>query len=117
MGLLLLLPTGTIEKDGMSHSISFNFLQSVAIIFYVFMMVWILEMLYGLSVWVVSYVVEHWFFQPTDENGMKEALPCCELCAGYKDCLVYHIGSLALGSIIFLFTRPLRLVWYLCIQV
>jgi len=69
--------------------------------FYIFMMLWIMELFSAMSTFVIAYVTQLWFFK-TDK--------VCSLLRGYTAALYYHLGTLAYGSFIIALVRGVRIV-------
>lgn len=95
----------------------FSYQQSSIIAAYVFMSWWILEILSALSHFVVAYSTQLWFFAdmlPGPRWSKRTA--SWATCRAYAVGLTYHLGTLAMGSLIIIIARPLRILtgWFAC---
>jgi len=75
--------------------------------YYVFMMIWILELCHALSLFVVAYTVELWYFEAHEKGA---SMPCCGLCRAYCVGVEHHLGTLACGAFFISVLRLLRIV-------
>jgi len=81
--------------------------------FYVFMMVWIMELCSATSTFVVSYVVQLWFLDTNRVENGKHRTRFVVLRA-YLTGMMYHLGTLAFGSLSIALLRVWRMLlsWF-----
>mmetsp|Transcript_47922 Transcript_47922/g.111802 ORF Transcript_47922/g.111802 Transcript_47922/m.111802 type:complete len:645 (-) Transcript_47922:113-2047(-) len=106
VGFVLLLSTGDVQPHGTYRTFHYNHTQSVFIACYFFAILWAWELCNALSHFVLAYVVQRWYFTPYFVNT-KRVNPIV-LLEGYWLGVVYHLGTLALGSVIIACVRFLR---------
>jgi len=87
---------GGVEVTGVKRSFSYTEDEVYMIMYYIFGSIWLLEFAHALGQFVISYMVVLWYYQPI-ENGYKRS-PWCPLPRAYLAALVFHSGSLAMGS-------------------
>jgi len=115
-GFLLLLSCGR-TKDTSPDDWStqpffqFNTLEYFLIAFYLFMMVWVNEYLLAASRFAVSYIVEVWFYV---NKITQEPIGIAGVLKGHLVATFYHTGTLALGSMVIAFVRPIRVLGEAC---
>jgi len=106
-GLVWLVSSGDVQTDnsatiggvkvtGVKRSFSYTEDEIYMMIIYIFGAFWILEFAHALGQFVISYMVVLWYYQPI-ESGHKRS-PWCPLPRAYLAALVFHAGSLAMGS-------------------
>mmetsp|Transcript_54941 Transcript_54941/g.98721 ORF Transcript_54941/g.98721 Transcript_54941/m.98721 type:complete len:611 (-) Transcript_54941:70-1902(-) len=101
-GFGLLLSTGTIlskYEEGVSfRTMEYSDLQVRMIIFYMLMFCWVAELANSVSQFAISYVVQAWYFTPLDAS--IPSVRVTGLFKGYFVGVVYHLGTLAFGSLL-----------------
>lgn len=111
-GFGLLLSTGEISsrfEDGVSfRTVEYSNLQIKMILFYMFMMFWIAELCNSLSQFVISFVVQAWYFTPLD--AAVPTVQAGSLFRGYFIGIFYHTGTLAFGSLLIAILRGFQTV-------
>jgi len=116
-GLLWLISVGKVERydmrseyipGGITRSFSYEDNEYIYIIFYVFMCIWLLELVYALEQFVLSYSTQLWYFKEYDGNG-KKPLVMFPLWRGLFIGVVYHLGTMALGSFLLSLLETLRM--------
>ncbi|KAH0479449.1 MAG: uncharacterized protein KVP18_003286 [Porospora cf. gigantea A] len=80
----------------------------VALVLTTLLTCWCLTFLRAFRHILVSQMVARWYFQPYNQKGRK-VLPCVA-CRATKSSL-YHVGSAALGSLMVLLTKAVRLLF------
>lgn len=101
--------SGGIDVGGISRSFNRSYTEMWYIVFYIFMILWILEIINALGQFAICYGVEQWYFTPY-ENGKKRKVPWFPLGRGYIVGAWYHFGSLALGAFLVANVRVVRFV-------
>lgn len=114
-GLVLLLSCGKVERlsvfqayvpDGITRKIAFDGNELTFVAFYCFMALWVVELTFAMEQFVVAYSVQLWFFKEY-ECGRK-GLSALPMVRGFLVGVKYHLGTLALGSLLLTFLEPLR---------
>merc|ERR1712003_424604 len=82
--------------------------EYIFIVFYVFMMSWLLELCTAFSQFIVSYMVELWFFSLKELSFDSKSGSFCTICEAFNVAMLYHLGSLAFGSAIIAMVRGFR---------
>mmetsp|Transcript_64347 Transcript_64347/g.141844 ORF Transcript_64347/g.141844 Transcript_64347/m.141844 type:complete len:619 (+) Transcript_64347:10-1866(+) len=128
-GFLLLISCGRVTKEhpaGKTASTDITSITGVAsaltsqyfqyddieyayIAYYVFMMVWVVELCHATSQFVVAYTVELWYFADRGD-GHHEAKACFGMCKGFCVGVTHHFGTLLCGSFIITAVWAVRLV-------
>lgn len=105
-------------SDEMSRPfLEFDSPELALLVFYVFMLFWIAELCHAVSVFVVAYTVEVWYFEVHQggkgkSKGDTVIAACCGgLLRAYCDGMENHLGTLACGALVIAVLRPLRLVF------
>lgn len=75
------------------------------IVYYVIMAGWILELCHALSLFVVAYTVELWYF-----GSEKDGSPCCGLGRAYCVGIEHHLGTLVCGAFLVASLRIPRII-------
>lgn len=103
--LVSLLSCGRIHVDPATDRVSFSHgLPNLLILgFVAYSLAWLLELSTALSEFVTSFIVQTQFFSPT--VGRSDIL----MARAYIRCFQYHLGTLALGSIVIPFARLPRM--------
>jgi len=110
-GFAELVSTGQIEMIGdygISRDFKWTHEQEIMMGFYLVMVVWLLEFTNALSQYVLAFATQGWYFTPYI-RGSKLDAPAFGICKGYANALFYHVGTLALGSLIISTFRILRM--------
>jgi len=115
-GLTWLLSTAHMQPDyiklkgeevgGLTRSLNFPFGSKVMVAYYVFGLVWLMELTNAMSQFVISYSVILWYYTPKPK-GYGPHIP---LVRGFIVGIVFHLGSLALGALLMLVCGPVRAV-------
>jgi hypothetical protein len=105
--LVYLISVGEVNRRTIYRSFSYTTAESIYLVFHVFMWIWVNEFLTACSIYSVANAAGRWYFTPN--VGGEKNVPMCALCRGYCN-ILFHYGSLAFGSCIIAFTRPVRLV-------
>jgi len=101
-----LMDHGSLRDMASTHFLDFDRTECAILVYYVSMMVWVLELCHAVSVFAVAYTVERWYFKARKTG---EGVPCCGLCEAYCVCFEHHFGTLALGSLAIAATRFIRI--------
>eukprot|EP00928_Gymnodinium_smaydae_P071382 TRINITY_DN54994_c0_g1_i1.p1 TRINITY_DN54994_c0_g1~~TRINITY_DN54994_c0_g1_i1.p1 ORF type:complete len:525 (+),score=125.32 TRINITY_DN54994_c0_g1_i1:108-1682(+) len=108
-GLLQLMSCGDVTSTGgMLKQFSFTAVEYGYLAFYVFMMIWVSELVTSFSQFVVAYAGQAWYFTPY-KNGSKSGAPSCAIFTGYLLAGSAHVGSLLLGSFLIATLRFIRM--------
>jgi len=109
VGLLWLLSCGQIKDNDVSKTFEYTDAQKMYIGFYIFMMIWVAEILNSLSHFVLAYAVQLWYFTPYVRGAKKTRLPLFAVFKGYGIGTWYHLGTLAFGALIIAIVRAFRM--------
>lgn len=123
IGFLSLVSCGTVQRTeltsmvsggamnigGLTRTFTYEDNEYYMMGYYVFMIIWVLEICTALAQFCIAYAVQLWYFTPY-ENDVKHDLPCFPLCRGYRIGVMYHLGSIALGAFIVALCRVVRMV-------
>jgi hypothetical protein len=107
-GLAYLISTGEVETSKIYRSFTYTDEQLAYIVFYLIMMLWLNDFCNAMSQYVIANATAKWYF--TEQVGGIKLVPDCLLCRGYISGFIYHVGSLAFGSLVIAFSRPLRML-------
>lgn len=111
-GFLMLL-SSTDQKSGGEGLDGFNFTKEerTRLITYMFMSFWILAFLNALYQFSIAYAVTEWYYTPFDRG--EKHVGHCGVFDGFFTGLLYHSGSLAMGSfLIAIFMTVQKLLEY-----
>lgn len=109
--MFLLCLSGHIQRNpDNSWAVTLDPQQSAYIGFYVFVMLWVLEYINSSSQYILAWVAKSWYFTPYDQNGIKRTAPQCAIFQGMFNLIRYHLGTIALGSLLISLLRPFRIV-------
>jgi len=97
------------EVNGLRRHFKYTDEQKGYIAFYIFGMIWLLELCNALGSFVISYAVVGWYYTPKGQGGSK-GHNWCGLIWGYVYGLTFHLGSLAFGSLLIAILRYVRLI-------
>jgi len=97
------------EASGVFRLLKYHGYQVQLIGFYMFMVVWMSELVNATSQFVIAYTVQRWYFTPYERDMKKERIDRRPLTKAYSLGLSFHLGSLAMGSFVVASTRLLRL--------
>lgn len=100
-GLVWLVSVGTVRKSKVYRTFTYTDEEKLYLGFSVFMFIWLNDFITAVSQYTIANAAARWYF--------KEGSTNCLLCRGYCN-VIFHIGSLAFGSLIIAFTRPLRMI-------
>eukprot|EP00420_Gonyaulax_spinifera_P024436 CAMPEP_0197908140 /NCGR_PEP_ID=MMETSP1439-20131203/66213_1 /TAXON_ID=66791 /ORGANISM="Gonyaulax spinifera, Strain CCMP409" /LENGTH=633 /DNA_ID=CAMNT_0043529609 /DNA_START=31 /DNA_END=1932 /DNA_ORIENTATION=- len=110
-GLLLLLSCGNVtDSVDLTKQTFFDFDHGLKalIVYYLFMMMWIMETCTAVSQFVVAYTVELWWFEDcrrTDRRGRA----AWGVIHGYCIAIEHHLGTLFCGALVISMTRFIRM--------
>ena len=80
----------------------------------VFFLFWLNTFILGAGQMIVAGSVGVWYFTPNHAKGSLGAYP---LRTGIRNTFIYHLGTVALGSLILAIMRMIRIVFFWVIQV
>jgi len=106
-GFAYLVSVGEIRTSKIYRTFSYTTEEWIYLCFYVFMMIWLNDLVTAVSQYAIANAASRWFF--TEFEGGNKNVGSCLLCKGYCN-VVFHFGSLALGSCAIALTRPVRIV-------
>lgn len=108
VGSAWLLSTGegfTVSANGLD--VKYTQEQKALIAYYFVVSVWMVEFCSALSTFVIAYTTQLWFYK----RGTA-----CAIVRAYSTALVYHIGTLAFGSLVISVTRVIRMALQVLIE-
>lgn len=108
-GFAWLISVGEVRKSKIYRTFTYKTEESVYLVFYMIMMLWLNDLCNAMSQYVIANATAKWYF--TEHVGGTKLVPDCLLCKGYFNGWFYHLGSLAFGSLIICFTRPIRIIF------
>merc|ERR1719401_3138777 len=91
--------TSTGGVAGQTRSFDWTDAQKWMMVFYIFMFFWMLCFTTALYQFAMSYATADYYFSVPYGNDEREPSTCA-VCEGYGIGLIYHSGSLAVGSFI-----------------
>lgn len=77
--------------------------------FIIFAFLWVMEIHSAASQYVLAWTTQMWYFTPY-LNGKKEGTQTCGIFKGYYNLARYHVGTVALGSLMLCYLRLVRVV-------
>lgn len=95
-----------IEVGGLTRTLVFSEWGKAMLAYFLLGLIWLLEMSSAMSQFVVSFAVVLWYYTPKPK-GTGPRLP---LQRGLLVGLGFHLGTIALGSLLIAVLRPMRLV-------
>lgn len=107
-GLVFLISTGEVRKSKIYRTFTYTDEQYIYLGSYIFLMIWVNDFLTAMSQYVIANAAAKWYF--TDHSAGMKLAPNCLLCKGYFNGWIFHFGSLAFGSLLIAFMRPIRIV-------
>jgi len=115
VGLALLITSGDHEKVDLtqpSSLLSSDNLSLVCAVYYFVVFLWVMELFHYVSVWVVIFTAETWFFT---NRGKRRGGLCSNcgptvMCRGYTDGMIYHLGSLIYGALLSSLLKFVRII-------
>jgi hypothetical protein len=108
-GFSLLVTCGSVKNGkGVYREFEYSDEQRMMLAFYVLMMLWMVELLTSLSQFAIAYAAQDWYYVAY-ENGRKTRVRSNGALRGYCVGLMYHLGSLALGSFLVAMLRFVRM--------
>lgn len=102
-----LVSVGEVRKSKVYREFTYTSEEWVYIGYFIFMFIWINDFITACSQYAIANATGKWYF--TEISGGSKSPGSCLLCRGYCN-IIFHFGSLAFGSLIIAFTRPIRLV-------
>lgn len=109
-GLAQLVTTGQIHlpgENGIRRDFTYTQEQWLYLGFYIFMIVWVTEMMHSTSQYVLAWTTQMWYFTPY-VNGRKVDKLSCGVFKGLLNALRYHLGTIAFGSLLIAYLRVIR---------
>jgi len=100
-----ILNVGGQEVNGMRRRFKYSDEEKGYIAYYVFGLLWIMELANALGAFAFSYAVVDWYYTPK-----PKAHHWCSLIMGYVYGSTYHLGTLAMGSFLIALLRYIRLI-------
>eukprot|EP00933_Yihiella_yeosuensis_P072257 TRINITY_DN80607_c0_g1_i1.p1 TRINITY_DN80607_c0_g1~~TRINITY_DN80607_c0_g1_i1.p1 ORF type:complete len:433 (+),score=55.30 TRINITY_DN80607_c0_g1_i1:151-1299(+) len=88
-----------------------SILHLISVIYYIFMCLWISDILSAQTHFVGGYITEEWFFGEYHPGFVTKKMEAFPLTRAYKACAQYHLGSMALGSVVIVVLRPFRTIF------
>jgi len=115
-GLAWLISCGEVKRHditqyvpgGISRTFKYDQNELGYIAFYIFMTIWVLEIMSAMAQFVLAYSTQLWFFK--EYEGGKKRVPAFPLCRAYFLGLHYHLGTLAFGALLVTILRVLRII-------
>lgn len=104
---MLIYSFGTYDTDSFdSFNISFSKknIQTAMWVYYLIALVWITEFIFGCQALIVASSVAKWYFT-RDKKSLKSPI-----CLSIRNLVVYHMGSVALGSFLITLLRVPRYI-------
>jgi len=94
-----------IEVGGLTRTLVFSPWGKAMLAYFLAGLIWLLEMSSAMSQFIISYAVVLWYYTPKPK-GTGPRMP---LQRGLLVGLTFHLGTIALGSLLIALFRPLRL--------
>jgi len=116
-GLLALISCGKVRPTGqvgILRTWELSLEEKIYLSYSLFMLVWMLELGTAVSQYVLAWATQLWYFTPNDADGEKRNVQPCAICSAYINCLRFHLGTCALGSLLIAALRCLRYVMQAC---
>lgn len=110
-GLLALVSCGRPEKAGeigIMKRYEWTHEDCLYMAYFGFMTIWLLELGNATSQYVLAWVTQMWYFTPY-VGSRKLGVPSRAVCKGYSNVLSFHMGTVALGSLLVMLFRSLRM--------
>jgi len=111
-GFLWLLSCGKVVDKGMYRILEYSDKEKAFILYYLFMLIWINELLSAVSHFVLAYVTTRWYFAPYGRACVgkgKWGLPAFAVVQGFSVGFFYHLGTLSFGALVITFVRAFRM--------
>lgn len=105
-GLAWLISVGEVRKSKIYRTFTYTDEEWIYIGSYVFLILWVNDFCTAMSQYVIASASATWYFTP-QSGGVKSVN--CLLIKGYCSGLIFHFGSLAMGSCIIALMRPIRI--------
>lgn len=100
-----LIGCGKVERDEVYRTFYFSTIEKIMLVFFVLMWIWVNEFMTAASQYTLANASARWYFTPI--KGGSKRVGACQLCQGYCN-VGFHFGSLAFGSFLIAFLRPIR---------
>eukprot|EP00933_Yihiella_yeosuensis_P063510 TRINITY_DN66689_c0_g1_i1.p1 TRINITY_DN66689_c0_g1~~TRINITY_DN66689_c0_g1_i1.p1 ORF type:complete len:630 (-),score=52.94 TRINITY_DN66689_c0_g1_i1:259-2148(-) len=123
VGFIVLATASTSAKEGttidltlpgsvLPYTFEADELQTMLLLYYAFMFLWIAELLHCVSQFVVIYVAEEWYFKVRGARRLSLCSSCgwLDMCKGYLSAVTVHLGSLIFGALLVTIFRGLA--WF-----
>jgi len=110
IGFTELATTGNFDfygDSGIRREITWNNQQLAFIAFYIYFFLWVMEMTTAASQYVLAWTTQMWYYTPY-VHGRKDMRMACGVLQGYCNLLRYHLGTIAVGALVIVYTRLLR---------
>lgn len=104
------------ENNGVWRFFQWSPLVQILVTFHVLMLGWLLEFGYAASQYSLAHATQKWYFTPLRKD-MTRAVNPWGICQGYANAFTYHLGTLAIGSLVVGLLRPVRLALGMLAQV
>jgi len=119
-GLLLLVSCGNMESTavtlgehtvaGVGRSFQFTDEEKCFLVYYIFGLMWIMELLNALSLFTVSYAVCLWYYSAWDDKSGEKRAPLFPVLRGVFNALFFHFGSMAFGAFMLALLKGIRII-------
>mmetsp|Transcript_41227 Transcript_41227/g.76681 ORF Transcript_41227/g.76681 Transcript_41227/m.76681 type:complete len:644 (+) Transcript_41227:44-1975(+) len=94
-----------IVDDDPSQYIGWSTQEQSKLLLMLIYLIWLEEAIVATSRYVMAYATEVWYFTEPEEDGQRSRGFTCILLEAYCNVVRYHIGSMAMGSFIYVFGR------------
>lgn len=119
-GLLLLVSCGNMESaavtlgehtvSGVGRSFQYTDEEKYFLVYYIFGLMWIMELLNALSLFTVSYAVCLWYYSAWDDKSGEKRAPLFAVFRGIFNALFFHFGSMAFGAFVLALLKGIRII-------
>lgn len=106
------LMVGTYVVKGIYRKFEWTDEQKYMMLFWIFNLFWIQELIVAIGLFVIAYSTVLWYFTPKDPETHHKDVPATTMpmCQGIRYALQFHLGSLAFGSFIIALCRFVQLI-------
>jgi len=111
LGFTAVASTGEVKltgDSGIRRDITWSNEEYAYMSFYIFIFVWMMEMASASSQYVLAWTTQMWYFTPYVNDHKEDRMPCGVL-EGYFNLIRYHLGTVALGSLLIAYCRLVRI--------
>eukprot|EP00922_Rhytidocystis_sp_ex-Travisia-forbesii_P015603 GHVS01023250.1.p1 GENE.GHVS01023250.1~~GHVS01023250.1.p1 ORF type:complete len:369 (+),score=17.16 GHVS01023250.1:678-1784(+) len=102
----------SLDISGIHRTLVFSTDVVIYIVFWIFGIIWAVEVVNCIMQFVVSFTVSLWYFTMPNENGSRAV--GCVLARSFWTVLRYHSGTVALGAALLSMFRFLRYALEMC---